>query len=171
VITRIHRLWASALYQLPTYNHEPETKLGLSILALMANANKPYAYKHLENSDSIRLIELLPGVQGSWLTCNIIEAQRADSSEYEALSYAWGEPILSHKIEEVSTSMNLNITVNLHDALQAIRHEDASRVLWIDAICINQSDLDEKGHQWLLWGRSMETRGGLLYGWDIISLP
>jgi hypothetical protein len=113
----------------------------------MANANQPYAYKPLEHSDSIRLIELLPGVQGSWLTCNIIDAQRADSSEYEALSYAWGESILSHKIEEVSRSMYFSITVNLHDALQAIRYEHASRVLWIDAMCINQSDLDEKGHQ------------------------
>jgi hypothetical protein len=162
VITRFHRLWASALCQLPIYIHEPETKLGLSILALMANANQPYAYKPLEHSDSIRLIELLPGVQGSWLTCKITEARGADSSEYEALSYAWGEPILSHKIEEVSRSMYLSITVNLHDALQAIRYEHASRVLWIDAMC--NPIWMRKVTKWLLWGRSMETRGGLLYG-------
>jgi hypothetical protein len=39
------------------------------------------------------------------------------------------------------------VTVNLESALRYLRHSDLPRVLWIDAICINQHDLGEKRHQ------------------------
>jgi hypothetical protein len=113
----------------------------------MSNTDRAYTYASLRHSDSIRLIELHPGVRGSPLSCSMTEVQIADHPKYEALSYAWGEPGVFHTIEEVTRSSHLRITANLHDALQAIRHEHASRVLWIDAICINQFDLPEKGHQ------------------------
>jgi hypothetical protein len=119
----------------------------------MSNTDRAYAYASLRRSDSIRLIELHPGVRGSPLSCSMTEVQIADGPKYEALSYAWGEPRVFHTIEEVTKNTHLSITVNLHDALQAIRHEHASRVLWIDAICINQSDLPEKGHQVASMGR------------------
>jgi hypothetical protein len=86
-------------------------------------------------------------VKGSPLSCNIIEVQRGDNPKYEALSYARGELIFSHTLEDVTTSTHLSITVNLYDAFQAIRYEHVSRMLWVDAICISQSDVKEKGHQ------------------------
>jgi hypothetical protein len=119
----------------------------------MSHEDRSYDYKPLEHSDSIRLIDLLPGLRGTPLSCNIIEVQIADRPQYEALSYAWGDPIFSHSIQELTKSTHLRITVNLHDALQAIRHEHKSRILWIDAICINQLDLPEKGHQVASMGR------------------
>jgi hypothetical protein len=86
-------------------------------------------------------------VKGSPLSCNIIEVQRGDNPKYEALSYAWSELIFSPTLEDVTTSTHSSIIVNLYDAFQAIRYEHASRMLWVDAICINQSDVKEKGHQ------------------------
>jgi hypothetical protein len=41
----------------------------------------------------------------------------------------------------------INITHNLHAALQQFRLPNAERVLWADAICINQTDIDEKSTQ------------------------
>jgi uncharacterized membrane protein len=46
----------------------------------------------------------------------------------------------------------LRLTVNLHDALQALQYEHTIRVLRADAVCINQVDLEEKGHQVALIG-------------------
>jgi hypothetical protein len=111
-----------------------------------------YQYRSLAHPDSIRLIELLPGPKGTPLTCNIIDVRKGDQPIYEALSYAWGEPVFSHEIREVPSDTILRLTVNLHDALQALRDEDTIRTLWADAIAINQLDLKEKGHQVALMG-------------------
>ena len=41
----------------------------------------------------------------------------------------------------------LSITENLHSALQHLRNENESRLLWVDAICINQFDIIERNRQ------------------------
>jgi hypothetical protein len=39
------------------------------------------------------------------------------------------------------------VTKNLYLALLRLRHPETERTLWVDALCINQVDLDEKRHQ------------------------
>lgn len=39
------------------------------------------------------------------------------------------------------------MTVNLENALRDLREEGRSMLLWIDAICVNQEDLDEPAQQ------------------------
>jgi hypothetical protein len=117
---------------------------------------RAYHHQPLKYVDAVRFLELFPGITGSPLRCSITEAQKSDEPLYEALSYAWGEPIFSHTIEEVPSGTHLSITVNLYDALQGIRDQQTSRVLWVDAICINQLDLEEKGHQVAQMGRIYE---------------
>ncbi|KAH8791066.1 heterokaryon incompatibility protein-domain-containing protein, partial [Hyaloscypha finlandica] len=41
----------------------------------------------------------------------------------------------------------LEITPNLRDGLHQMRLRNRSRYLWADAICINQEDVSERGHQ------------------------
>jgi hypothetical protein len=118
--------------------------------------NRAYHHKPLGYVDSMRFLELFPGIKGSPLRCSITEARKSDEPLYEALSYAWGEPVFSHTIEEVPSGTHLSITVDLYDALQSIRDQQTSRVLWVDAICINQLDLEEKGHQVAQMGRIYE---------------
>jgi hypothetical protein len=118
------------------------------------NSNDPtYAYTELAPPDSIRLLELLPGLKGSPLKCNIIIAQLGDNPTYEALSYAWGDPTRLYLIQEMSTDTVLNIATNIHEALQAIREEQKPRILWADAICIDQSNTVERGSQVALMGQ------------------
>ncbi|KAJ4988577.1 ankyrin and HET domain-containing protein [Stagonosporopsis vannaccii] len=68
-----------------------------------------------------------------------------DNPTYEALSYVWGEL-------ETTSSIFLHghqhpVTSNLASILRHLRYEDRERVLGIDALCINQSDVNERSHQ------------------------
>lgn len=108
----------------------------------------PYLYNTLETPDHIRLLVLLPSQDSSSeIRCVLrhILLQDAVELEYEAISYAWGSPIFDHRIE-VGQSYQ-NITLSLHTALRRFRFEDRPRILWADALCINQHDIDEKQDQ------------------------
>jgi hypothetical protein len=72
---------------------------------------------------------------------------------FEALSYAWGSDSSHHVVyvdsptAEGVSPMTMSIRKNLTNALSHLRYADRDRVLWIDAICINQHDLQERGLQ------------------------
>ncbi|KAI0459915.1 heterokaryon incompatibility protein-domain-containing protein [Xylaria acuta] len=80
------------------------------------------------------------------LECTLSIIDVANSPlRYEALSYVWGteksqQPIKCH-------GYDIPITQNLRHALLALRHQTLIRPFWIDAICINQQDKDERARQ------------------------
>jgi hypothetical protein len=127
----------------------------------MSSNNSTYVYENLAPG-SIRLLELLPGQKDSTLECKIITARKGEHLKYEALSYACGDPTPLHLVKEQLSGALLHIATNLHDALQRIRYENETRTLWVDAICIHQSNLDEKGHQVAHMGQIYR------YAWRVI---
>ncbi|KAK0645797.1 heterokaryon incompatibility protein-domain-containing protein, partial [Cercophora newfieldiana] len=66
---------------------------------------------------------------------------------YEALSYQWGNADGNQPPAITINGISKQITPNLHSALRHIRDTGRERVLWIDALCINQDDLEEKSSQ------------------------
>ncbi|KAK2597728.1 hypothetical protein N8I77_012493 [Diaporthe amygdali] len=84
-------------------------------------------------------------------------SRSACEPQYEALSYTWGNDIAVFEIE-ASTGAGPNtcfagsvgtilIRENLRQALMHLRRADQPRTLWIDALCINQDDVDERNEQ------------------------
>ena len=71
---------------------------------------------------------------------------------YEALSYAWASREGAHAIT-LSNASSLPLTENLARALRRLRKRDQVRDLWIDQLCINQSDLEERSQQVSLMGQ------------------
>lgn len=68
---------------------------------------------------------------------------------FEALSYVWGSednPPHIH-VESRQPQGILSVTQNLAKALPYLQYPDQDRILWIDAICVNQQDLDERSKQ------------------------
>ncbi len=79
--------------------------------------------------------------------------RRTASPHFEALSYTWG-PVETFVPVEVVDRENpfqiagtVSVGPHLHEILRHLRLKDGPRTLWIDAICINQSDLVERGEQ------------------------
>src|SRR5947209_1153949 len=64
---------------------------------------------------------------------------------YEALSYTCGGTEMSASVQ--IDGRTLAITENLYLALQYLRSEETDRILWVDAICIDQANHQERGHQ------------------------
>lgn len=109
-----------------------------------------YQHTPLREHTSTRLLSLLPGEHGTPLQCEITECEDSFNTSYEALSYTWGEPEFPkviHVNDSSGKSQYIRITQNLYNALQRLRKVDAPRSMWIDALCIDQADLQEKGHQ------------------------
>ncbi|OCL07607.1 HET-domain-containing protein, partial [Glonium stellatum] len=95
---------------------------------------------------SIRLLHILPTLETNGLIrCNFIPTRLDAAIPYEALSYCWGDP---KKVAQISVNGEpFHVGKNLFSALGVLCHPDTTRTIWIDAICINQNDRKEKGHQ------------------------
>ncbi|KAH7034649.1 heterokaryon incompatibility protein-domain-containing protein [Microdochium trichocladiopsis] len=104
-----------------------------------------YEYTSLEGPGSIRIIHLEPGRGDDTLSCTLETAALGDGVKYEALSYAWGDPSDRRTIK--CHGRDLDITTSLFKALQQLRRASETRLLWADAVCINQQDMEEKSEQ------------------------
>ncbi|KAI1381290.1 heterokaryon incompatibility protein-domain-containing protein [Hypoxylon crocopeplum] len=115
----------------------------------------PYTYSPLSSPTQTRVIVLKPSLDYSApLHCTLEELDFGWSRtvvEYDALSYTWGLPNFTEKL--IIGMQVLHITTNLRDALRRLRNPVESRRLWVDAVCINQGDNDEKSIQIPMMGQ------------------
>ncbi|KAF6828693.1 ankyrin repeat and sam domain containing protein 6 [Colletotrichum plurivorum] len=115
---------------------------------LTTRTDQPYVYEDLNlERPAFRLVRLFSG-DGPELKCELLQAfidERESIIPYEAVSYTWGHINLSRSIDIDGKS--LGITASLHVALQHFRYTDRDRIIWVDGICINQSNQKERGHQ------------------------
>jgi hypothetical protein len=99
------------------------------------------------NFSQIRLLHIQPAaLLEDDVECRMSTVSLDDLTvEYEALSYVWGDRDKDQTIQLEGAPWT--VTANLCQALRNIRLADRARVMWVDAICIDQSDLDERGSQ------------------------
>jgi hypothetical protein len=112
-----------------------------------------YRYRRLnyELGQEVRLLILYPAEDGENLTSDIVHVNLADKPVYEALSYTWstqeGDSSMSQSIRNRETGEMIAITKNCDAALRCLRRKGRKRVLWVDAISIDQADVSERSHQ------------------------
>jgi hypothetical protein len=116
-----------------------------------------YRYEPLQSGE-IRLLQLLPRnqhiehepIRFHIVHTSLSRCQSADSFfAYEALSYVWGG---YRAVPVYCDDREILVTPNLLSALFRLRecmpkYPSFHRTLWVDAICINQNDVVERGHQ------------------------
>ncbi|KAK8136134.1 hypothetical protein PG984_004074 [Apiospora sp. TS-2023a] len=99
-----------------------------------------------------RLLELNPGELLDEISVSLQVVPLRDCAVYTALSYVWGTSNSPMKIR--CDGQFLKIQNSLHCALRALRDRSDSKLVWADAICINQNgDVREKNHQVALMGK------------------
>ncbi|GAB1309799.1 hypothetical protein MFIFM68171_00009 [Madurella fahalii] len=73
-----------------------------------------------------------------------------ETIKYDAVSWAWGSPTPKAEIEimgENRERWTFEVSQKLEEALKAVRSPNTLRTVWIDAICIDQTNVHEKSHQ------------------------
>ncbi|KAF7553046.1 hypothetical protein G7Z17_g3902 [Cylindrodendrum hubeiense] len=118
----------------------------------MGNLDRPESQEHLREAHHIRDAKKSVHVTRTTqitVTSNSPSGSDVDDNttpwhSYEALSYAWsqGPPDKTIKVN----GQQVSVGANLHNALQTLRLT-SRRTLWVDAICINLADMDERNNQ------------------------
>ncbi|KAI8956385.1 heterokaryon incompatibility protein-domain-containing protein [Xylaria longipes] len=109
-----------------------------------------FPYRQLIDND-IRLLNILPGY--GILECVLHQMPLAKEQMFYALSYTWGNQNETEKI--LLDGEPFKVTRNLYDALKQFRERPGSPAtigfpddyFWIDAICLNQDNVEEKARQ------------------------
>ncbi|RYP87628.1 hypothetical protein DL769_000487 [Monosporascus sp. CRB-8-3] len=117
--------------------------------------SQPLYRQHIlhQGARRIRLLHLqsaasrIAQLQGYMSVCSLDYPEAA----FETLSYVWGDASLKESTIIIDGHV-LSIAKTLGSALRHLRTRDRPLCIWIDAICINQGDEDEKSDQVALMG-------------------
>ncbi len=125
---------------------------------LFAKSERPeklqtvFRYERLKSTE-IRLLRLQPStgrghtkpLSGNLKTIRLPEYNDSVPTRFEALSYFWGDEAADRTLS--LDNALFSIKPNLEAALRVLSKGEVERILWIDAICINQADLNERNEQ------------------------
>jgi hypothetical protein len=110
--------------------------------------------------DEIRLLRLLPGTWRDDILCELVNDTLGSVRPYHALSYVWGSAAKTKTI--LLDGHSFAVTVNLESTLRHLRSHMQETLLWVDALCINQTDHRERTHQVNLMGRIYQSSKDVL---------
>jgi hypothetical protein len=124
----------------------------------------------------IRILELLPSANNT-VSCRLSHVSLDDEPVFTALSYVWGDPTITEPI--TVNGQPFTITINLVAALRSVQkhwcdlypERNAEDIrLWADAICIDQSNMDERSNQVQLMS-SIYSGAELVLAWVCEARP
>ncbi|KAI1114124.1 heterokaryon incompatibility protein-domain-containing protein [Nemania sp. NC0429] len=108
-----------------------------------------YKYDDIESIQGVDHIRILSLTASESFTdpinVSLSTVSLVNPPTYEALSYCWGDASDLGLI--FCDDKPFPVTKNLESALRHLRQSQGDRVLWIDAICINQENLAERAYQ------------------------
>jgi hypothetical protein len=94
---------------------------------------------------TIRLVVIEPGAFNRPIFCTLDTLSLDEGPAYRALSYTWG--VTKHKKHIYLNGKSFLINRNLYDALKRLRSEQYRQTYWIDMLCIDQKDANERSEQ------------------------
>jgi hypothetical protein len=111
-----------------------------------SQVNRHEMYRQLSTAkDEIRVLHIAPSDDPSSIVCCYLEHISLNNPPpYAALSYCWGDANVTEQIR--LNNSDKSATTNLVAALRQLR-ADGLETLWVDALCINQDNSDERASQ------------------------
>lgn len=107
-----------------------------------------YTYAPLDESNNeIRLLIIWHDEWEASLQCSIRVVSLNDAPVYRTLSYVWGDP--GPQTDIFIDDCTISVNSNLADAIRRLRASisDHERLeIWIDAVCVDQKNIPERGH-------------------------
>ncbi|KAI1262300.1 heterokaryon incompatibility protein-domain-containing protein [Xylariaceae sp. FL1019] len=113
-----------------------------------------------KDADSIRILKLAPGDFSDPLVGTLTPVTFREKPRYIALSYTWGGSYPDNSTLSISyggsaddpiilkiDNESLQVSHNLCLALLHLRSPAHAVNLWVDAVCINQANMDERNQQ------------------------
>ncbi|KAK6209191.1 hypothetical protein LQW54_006511 [Pestalotiopsis sp. IQ-011] len=121
-------------------------------LSCGSSGRKPVSLPPLPSDSSLRLLWLLPGSgdPDDPVRCNMHVEDLRHEPIFSAVSYTWAdEDGGDRRLASISIDGRpLRVTRNCDAALRRVRQGGgASQFVWIDAVCIDQGNDVERGHQ------------------------
>lgn len=113
----------------------------------MATERSELPYQTLA-ANEIRVVVLQKAAQFSdEIQCSFqtVTLGRAHVPSYETVSYVWGDASQREPIYLCGKA--IEIPISAMSVLRRFRLTTADRLLWIDAVCINQTDMSERSQQ------------------------
>lgn len=142
------------LSSISRYDHA-NTTMSTDVIAVDVSPNPAEAPKTAStlylplphDGDSFRLLRVLPSLRfSSPLRCELYTTSISrEEDQYIAGSYVWGPPEPTETILLDGTPFQVRKT--LFCFLRVFRSRYRSQIIWVDAVCINQDDVHERGHQ------------------------
>lgn len=117
----------------------------------MASNKNGIPYKVPLEESCIRLLTIKPGNASDHLELDLSTVSLNTSPVYEAISYCWGDASLTDVV--LCDGHDVSITQSLFGALGELRYAAEPRTVWADALCIDQTNVDDKTQQVQLFHR------------------
>lgn len=129
--------------------HDAMTRLMDEVHQAQSLAKIPHLANQIEyaaiDDKTFRVLVLSAGPSGSKLTARLETRSLFQTSGYTPISYVWGQEPAIH--EMTVNAQPCKIQPNLFHALQRMRHPSKPIILWIDSLCIDQSNKAERAAQ------------------------
>jgi hypothetical protein len=114
-----------------------------------------YIYKPLNSHREIRLLRISRRLPSTEIETELIHVALENAPAYECISYTWGDATKTNRI--FVNNLQFKVSANVYEILDEKASVWSSGLLWIDSICINQDDPEEKSKQVQLMRKVYQT--------------
>jgi hypothetical protein len=128
-----------------------------SVIPNSASSPRLFYHEPFSSWDNVRLLQIHAGDSNKRVATTLFQTPLGKAPPYEAISYTWGDGIDTEEIICGPDKQKICVGRNCALVLRRLRRLDEDRLVWIDAICIDQKNIPERNMQVSMMGQIYQT--------------